>query len=294
MAATQSTPQTPRAARTPQFPLATPPRCRDCRAEAGDRRITLADNENGNGARPFYTCPQSHWITWDDDRGIDANNPPCRCKPGSPSRRDHVGKRKPNAGDEFWKCATGTCWFYEWDEREQPTVPLPPRVLTTQWVLAWRAVEPMWECRLTVRLSETNERKRIRRAGVTQPDTDPGKATGARPPSPPPRDVKVERREQRQESPSPEERRPRPAREQQQRNPAQEQRHRDLVQAQQRSSPEVKQERIDRVLRSTKNTRAVERQSTTPIVKQEATVELEPGIKLEPTIKQEPTIIVID
>lgn len=51
------------------------------------------------------------WITWDDNRGIYANNPECDC--GLVSRRDRAGAKRTSEGGEFWKCATGRCGYWE-------------------------------------------------------------------------------------------------------------------------------------------------------------------------------------
>lgn len=51
------------------------------------------------------------WITWDDWRGIYADNPDCDC--GLVSRRDRAGAKRASKGCEFWTCAVGRCGYWE-------------------------------------------------------------------------------------------------------------------------------------------------------------------------------------
>lgn len=51
------------------------------------------------------------WITWDDWRGIYADNPECDC--GMVSRRDRAGANRATEGCEFWTCAVGRCRYWE-------------------------------------------------------------------------------------------------------------------------------------------------------------------------------------
>jgi hypothetical protein len=46
------------------------------------------------------------WSTWDDNIGVDNNNPDCNC--GHPSRLDRIN----GSGQGFWTCATGGCMYY--------------------------------------------------------------------------------------------------------------------------------------------------------------------------------------
>lgn len=57
------------------------------------------------------------WITWDDWRGIYADNPECDC--GLVSRRDRAGAKRGSEGSEFWKCAIGQCGYWESVEIEE-------------------------------------------------------------------------------------------------------------------------------------------------------------------------------
>lgn len=98
------------------FPLAHPPKCPTCGIASRNRKKILAGNPNGNFGRPYYVCEPCKekgwvWITWDDNRGIYANNPECDC--GLVSRRDRAGAKRTSEGGEFWKCATGKCDYWE-------------------------------------------------------------------------------------------------------------------------------------------------------------------------------------
>lgn len=77
----------------------------------------MARNRNGNFGRPYYFCDPCEvtggwvWITWDDWRGIYADNPECDC--GLVSRRDRAGAKSASKGSEFLKCAIGKCGYWE-------------------------------------------------------------------------------------------------------------------------------------------------------------------------------------
>lgn len=75
----------------------------DCEYRVTKLRITAADNVNGNGGRPYYTCMDGHWVTWADLKDVDGPN--CYC--GIPSR----GQINNSTGRKFWKCAGADCRF---------------------------------------------------------------------------------------------------------------------------------------------------------------------------------------
>jgi hypothetical protein len=87
-----------------KFPLAAPPACRDC-GQSCVRKVTAANNVNGNANRPYYTCMnRSHgwkFACWDDARDISPTNPECKC--GNPGRSFKAH------GDDFYGCSVGAC-----------------------------------------------------------------------------------------------------------------------------------------------------------------------------------------
>lgn len=90
-----------------RFPLQQPPNCPVC-GSAATRQITQSQ-ESGNFLRPYYNCRSGHgskFITWDDDRDVHSDNPPCSC--GHPSRL-HQGNG-PNAGS-WLACSAKQCTF---------------------------------------------------------------------------------------------------------------------------------------------------------------------------------------
>ncbi|RSL53751.1 hypothetical protein CEP54_010235 [Fusarium duplospermum] len=94
------------------FPLRSVPICPryDCRRVA-ERGVVSRASRNGNVDRPYYYCNFGHasvFVTWDDERGIDARNPLCRC--GKRSRRDQSYDSHPR---EWYACSSGECSFKE-------------------------------------------------------------------------------------------------------------------------------------------------------------------------------------
>jgi hypothetical protein len=103
-----------------RFPLSAPPRCLACN-HTTERRQVSPKSRYGNAGRWYYVCTvckkrapkednmQVGWSTWDDERGVDASNPPCECIQIQPSRLDLTQDRK-----LFRTCATGSCRYYFW------------------------------------------------------------------------------------------------------------------------------------------------------------------------------------
>ncbi|KAL8700561.1 MAG: hypothetical protein Q9201_005376 [Fulgogasparrea decipioides] len=142
--------------RIPIFPIQLKPQCPQCREDKDVVKDTVKPwNSNGNVDRPFYICKQCKnsttpprttstgrarrkgWVTWDDEVGIDVDNPPCDCRGGFVSRQDRGGTNSYYPGGGFWTCATGQCDYLSyhidgrpkkpgrWDEGFEPWL-LPP------------------------------------------------------------------------------------------------------------------------------------------------------------------------
>lgn len=109
----------------PTFPMQDVPRYGRCDYQPKHRTIVSPHNPNGNAGRPYYFCIKCQfnrkcgvstngfrkgWISWDDDRGIQQNNPPCHCR--SMSRQDKAGIHSSHPGRGFWTCATGSCAYF--------------------------------------------------------------------------------------------------------------------------------------------------------------------------------------
>lgn len=91
----------------PTFPLTHPPTCRRC-GRPGLRPNVRQSNPIGHAGRPYYICSGGHkgdFITFDDNIGIAAGNPPCFC--GYASR---LSRRRDGDG-QFYSCPIGRCHF---------------------------------------------------------------------------------------------------------------------------------------------------------------------------------------
>jgi DNA-directed RNA polymerase subunit M/transcription elongation factor TFIIS len=74
--------------------------------------VTRRSNRNGNAKRPYYKCiPCNKFVSFDDDRGILTQNPPCDCS--VQSRMQVAGKFAATARGLHFVCAKGKCGFYE-------------------------------------------------------------------------------------------------------------------------------------------------------------------------------------
>lgn len=80
------------------------PQCKQCLALTNLRRTAMT-NENGNGDRPFYGCPDGHFATWADLK--ECGRRKCFCGVGC---RKFITKR----GLVGWKCAGLDCEFEAW------------------------------------------------------------------------------------------------------------------------------------------------------------------------------------
>ncbi|KLU89499.1 hypothetical protein MAPG_08470 [Magnaporthiopsis poae ATCC 64411] len=91
--------------------LATPPRCAYC-SKITERFTTRSSNRKGNAGRPYYKCvPCDNFAVFDDERGNDSRNPPCKgC--GHPSKRQVAGHNTRVPGGIHYVCSRGTCNFY--------------------------------------------------------------------------------------------------------------------------------------------------------------------------------------
>ena len=104
-----------------------PYHCRHCGSRKLSRHVVKHGNPNGNVGRPCYICTNSDcpnvrilkadqhitgWVTWDDNVGVAATNPPCKC--GRPLRQDVAGEHSRYPGRSFWTCSTGACDYFSW------------------------------------------------------------------------------------------------------------------------------------------------------------------------------------
>lgn len=97
-------------AEEPTFPLTQAPTCLKCGSSGDLVPAARRSNPIGNAGRPYYICSRGRhkdetWITFDDNIGIFAGNPPCYCGYTSrlSSRRDGDG--------QFYSCPVGRCRF---------------------------------------------------------------------------------------------------------------------------------------------------------------------------------------
>lgn len=74
--------------------------------------ITRRSNRNGNAKRPYYKCLECNkFVTFADERGINANNPVCDCD--HPSRMQVAGKSSATPRGLHYVCVVGRCDFFE-------------------------------------------------------------------------------------------------------------------------------------------------------------------------------------
>lgn len=91
------------------------PACPNCKSEFS-RAVTQArpGRNIGNDGRPYYHCKirecKRIFYSFNDDRGIHADNPLCFC--GEPSRRIVAGKDHSLTSDSYYvqfQCAKAAC-----------------------------------------------------------------------------------------------------------------------------------------------------------------------------------------
>ena len=109
--------------RVPNQPRSSPYQCRHCGSTNLKFGTVERGNPLGNDGRPYYVCVNRYcpnvnnsthhyrgWVTWDDNVGIQPQNPLCRCLRNA--REDVAGVRSHSPGHHFWTCSRGACDFY--------------------------------------------------------------------------------------------------------------------------------------------------------------------------------------
>lgn len=97
---------------TPFLPVA--PTCNQCGHQTRRGQVALNNHDSGNAGRPCYNCTRcGHLVCFDDDRGVDEHTPRCNC--GRSSRRLITKKDVNDRRRIFYKCASGSCKFYEFE-----------------------------------------------------------------------------------------------------------------------------------------------------------------------------------
>jgi hypothetical protein len=91
-----------------------PPNCLRC-GTLSVRHITSTANTLGNVGRPYYNCPTCrgiNFVSFDDHRGVHADNPLCLC--GQASRIQVAGPESRIPHGVHFVCASAECTFFAW------------------------------------------------------------------------------------------------------------------------------------------------------------------------------------
>ena len=107
----------------------TAPNCFLCDGPSEEFQTALS-NDKVNAGRPYYKCvPCNNFLVFNDTRGNDPNNPPCKC--GYSTKRQLAGPEAQIPWGVYYVCRLGTCSCY------MPYIKSDGRQLLLDEVSAW-------------------------------------------------------------------------------------------------------------------------------------------------------------